>query len=329
MGTHFLLYGHGGSYNHGAEAITRSTIALLRRLSPGCTVTLSSHFVEQDIEFALPADEIVGRSMAGKTTAEVYAPAIERITPGTVCLHVGGDNYCYPNWQKWADIHYTALAKGAYSVLWSCSVDPEKLDDEMLAALKTHHLITAREGITYRALLTHGCTNVIKVRDIAFALESEAIDFPLKDYVVINLSPLVIRRQPLVLKAYQVLLDGILDTTSFNIALLPHVIQPADHDAEALRQLDCHGSERAVLVSDKLSAAQLKYVISRAHCCVTARTHAAIAAYSSGVPVLAVGYSSKAAGIAAEAGCPDRVIDLCSLVDGHEIWDAFKAMMSS
>ena len=27
---HFLLYGHGGSYNHGGEAITRCTIDLLR-----------------------------------------------------------------------------------------------------------------------------------------------------------------------------------------------------------------------------------------------------------------------------------------------------------
>ena len=56
---HFLLYGHGGSYNHGGEAITRCTIDLLRKQVPDCFITLSTHFPEQDREFGLIPDEII------------------------------------------------------------------------------------------------------------------------------------------------------------------------------------------------------------------------------------------------------------------------------
>ncbi|MDR0951762.1 MAG: polysaccharide pyruvyl transferase family protein [Oscillospiraceae bacterium] len=325
MTNHFLLYGHGGSYNHGAEAITRCTIELLRKLSPGCRINLSTHFAAQDREFSLPADEFIERDLSGKTNAEIYAPTIERIKPGSVCFHVGGDNYCYKNWQRWSTIHYAALERGAYSILWSCSIDPEVIDNEMLVALKTHHLITARESITYNALLERGCTNIIKVSDIAFALEPEKVDIGINNYVALNVSPLVVRKKPLVLDAFRALAEYILAETSYNIALVPHVVQPADNDFDALRELSIGDVTRVTLVSDKLSAAQYKYVISKARACISARTHAAIAAYSSGVPTLAVAYSAKAHGIAKEVGLP--VIDLAEITDANSLIEHLRRLL--
>ena len=32
--TKYILYGHGGSYNHGVEAITKCTIELLKKINP-------------------------------------------------------------------------------------------------------------------------------------------------------------------------------------------------------------------------------------------------------------------------------------------------------
>ena len=55
--------------------------------------------------------------------------------------------------------------------------------------------------------------------------------------------------------------------------------------------------ERLIPVEDH-SAPELKYIISKCRLFVGARTHATIAAYSSGVPTLVVGYSVKARGIA-------------------------------
>lgn len=329
MGRHFLLYGHSGSYNHGAEALTRTTIAALRSVYQNCRITLSTHFADQDREFAIPADAIVERSRDVATYIEIYAPTIERIETNTVALHVGGDNYCYPNWQRWAAIHFAALERGAKSILWSCSIDPDVIDSEMLTALKTHQFITAREGETYKTLVAHGLTNVIKVSDIAFTLLPEPVDFRLDNYVVLNVSPLIIKRNPLVKTVYQSLLDYILEDTDMNIALVPHVVQSADNDYDALRSLEVYGSNRITLVQDKLSAGQYKSIIGGARFCVAARTHAAIAAYSSCVPTLAVGYSVKSYGIAADLGMSEYIVQADQLEGGFELVSMFKDLMAS
>ncbi|MDR1062241.1 MAG: polysaccharide pyruvyl transferase family protein, partial [Clostridiales bacterium] len=345
-GKHYVLYGHGGSYNHGAEALARTTIALLRRRSPGCRITLSTHFAEQDREFGLDADELVERA-AGAAPAgggaravappagysayeEIYAPTIGKIGPGSVCLHTGGDNYCYKNWQRWAAIHCAALARGAASVLWSCSVDPEMADAEMLGALRSHHLITAREESTYNFLVGAGLANVVRVSDIAFSLVPEPVapeDFELDNYVTVNASPLVFRRNPRALPAYQALLDFILSETDMGVALVPHVVQPVDDDREALRALDDRGSGCVRLVPGNLSAGQLKTIIGKSRLCVAARTHAAIAAYSSCVPALAVSYSPKSRGIADDVQMGGYVADVGGITGGTELADAFRAML--
>ena len=56
-------------------------------------------------------------------------------------------------------------------------------------------------------------------------------------------------------------------------------------------------SSRVYMIDDQNSE-QLKSIISNAECFIGARTHATIAAYSSTVPTLVVGYSVKAKGIA-------------------------------
>ena len=329
MSKHYLLYGHSGSYNHGAEALTRTTIEMLRRIHPRCKITLSTHFAQQDREFGLAADELVERDAEGKTNAETYAPTIDRMTADIVCLHVGGDNYCYRNWQRWADLHYAAVANGAKSILWSCSIEPEMIDSEMLDVLRTHHLITAREGATFTALVECGLTNVVKVSDIAFTLEPEKTDFMLENYVAVNLSSLVIKRNQKVLTAHRLLIDYIISETDMNIALVPHVLQSADNDYDALRSLETCGSNRVKLVSDKFSAGQYKSIIGTARFCVAARTHAAIAAYSSCVPTLAVGYSVKSHGIAEDLGMERHVLNAVDIANGHELVNSFKVMAAN
>jgi polysaccharide pyruvyl transferase WcaK-like protein len=294
----FLLYGMGGSYNHGAEAIAKTTIKYLRENYPGCTITLSTHFKAQDEEFAVDADKIVERA-AGNSYPEIYAPTLDLITPETVCIHIGGDNYCYPKWERFALIHNETKRRGAKSILWSTSVDPAALTPEMLEVLKSHDLITARDSITFNALLEAGCTNLIKVSDIAFSLIPEERELPFSgDYCAINLSPLVLRKNPDLLDAYKAALRYILDNTGQAIALVAHCVQPVDNDEDALHKLLIPNEDRVRLVFGDKSAAQLKYIIGHSRFLITARTHAAIAAYSSGVPALAIAYSSKAFGIA-------------------------------
>ena len=261
MKKHFLIYGHGGSYNHGCEAIVKCTIKFLRENVPECFITLSTHFPEQDKEFALDADEFIARNPEGKTTEEVYAATLDRITSDTTVIHTGGDNYCYVNWQRYAMINNVAKERGCKTVLWGCSIDENLIDDEMLEALQKHDLICARECITYDALVKRGLKNVCKVSDIAFGLEPEPVDVPFSNYVAINLSPLVYRKNDKVSLAVQKLIDYVHEETDYNIALVPHGVVSVDNDYEILSSLKYGESERIQLFSDKLSAIQYKYII--------------------------------------------------------------------
>jgi polysaccharide pyruvyl transferase WcaK-like protein len=323
----FLLYGHGGSYNHGGEALARCTIALLRREFPERRIILSTHFADQDREFGIDADVFAERDPHGATDAEAYASALELIAPECVCIHLGGDNYCYPNWRRYAQIHKRALEAGAASVLWSCSIEPEAIDAEMLEVLRTHHLIAAREQVTFAALIARGFTNTVKVCDIAFTLPAAESNFSFDPYVVLNLSPLVARKNPAVESAFQNLTDCILNETDYNIALVPHVLARADNDLDALRRVDARGSSRVRLIDANLPAAQYKHIVSRARLCVAARTHLAIAAYSAGVPALALGYSAKAAGIAADLDMSDYLVRVERVRDETDITRAFRRLL--
>lgn len=306
---HYLLYGHGGSYNHGSEASVKCDIELLRKISPSCRITLSSHFPEQDRQFNIDADEIIGRNVNALTYEEMYAETIARITPETVCLSVGGDTYCYPNWQRYAAIHNAAKRIGAKDILWSCSLEPSMIDDEMLDVLRAYDLITARESITADTLEKLGLTNVERVSDIAFGLKPEETKMPDKKYVSINLSPLVIRKNPDVLTAYQTLVDEILDNTDCDIAFVPHVEVSVDNDKDALDML--HGDESRIFRAPTgLCAAQYKHIIAHSEICVASRTHATIAAWSSGVPTIAVGYSTKAMGITRDLGQKKHLVGI-------------------
>lgn len=335
----FLLYGHGGAYNHGAEAIVKCTVGLFKKHYPGSEFLLSTHFKDQDMEFDMPVDEYLERDQRLLETDRnssrkklydglIYQSTLDKISRDTVCLSVGGDNYCYDNWRKWRPIHETALERGAASILWSCSVEPSMLNDDMIATLKSHHLITARESLTYHALKQKGLDNVIQCTDIAFLLESKACQVPDQfvpgNTVVINIGPLIVRREGIdgiILRNAQNLIDTIIQNTDMNIALLPHVLMPADNDLEVLSTLYQRTAykERVCLIDEKLSAAEYKYIISKCRFGVFARTHASIAAYSSGIPSIVLGYSVKSAGIAADLGIPEYVLPVQEINDDFSL----------
>lgn len=335
MNKNFLLYGHGGSYNHGAEAIIKSTIKLIKSNYSNSHIILSTHFKQQDIEFGVDVNEYCERDMyyleldkssseKGKYDKLIYKSTIDKIDKDTVCLSVGGDNYCYDNWRKWKAIHERAIEVGAKSVLWSCSIEPSMLCDEMVDTLKSHSFITARESITYNSLLEKGLKNVELCSDVAFLLEKKKVELP-NNFIVgntlgINLSPLIIRREEkkgIIVQNILNVIDYVINNTDMNIALIPHVVMSMDNDYELLNELYklIEKKDRVCLISDKLCASEYKYIISNCRLGIFSRTHATIAGYSSCVPVLALGYSVKAEGIALDLGCEDYVVPLDEFIE--------------
>ncbi len=345
----FLLYGHGGSYNHGGEAISKCTIQLIKSVYPDSRIILSTHFKEQDIQFNIPADDYCERDsyyaaldkaspQKGMYDQLVYRSTIDKITKNMICLSVGGDNYCYDNWHRWRTIHEKVLESGAKSILWSCSIEPSKITNEMLETLRTHYLITVRECCTYNALKEKGLENAALCSDIAFLLNAEKTrlseNFIEGNTVGINLSPLVVRREienGIIIKNINTLIKFIIDNTDMHIALIPHVVMPMDNDFLLLKGIydEIKSKERVFLISDKLNAAEYKYIISKCRFGIFARTHATIAAYSSYIPSIAIGYSIKAKGIALDLGFEDYVLPVNSFLDEYRLLKMFISLMEN
>ena len=91
----------------------------------------------------------------------------------------------------------------------------------------------------------------------------------------------------------------ILESTDCAIALVPHVVWRENDDREPLSQLyqQFQDSNRVILLED-CNCLEMKGYIARCRMFIGTRTHATIAAYSSCVPTLVLGYSVKSKGIA-------------------------------
>lgn len=323
-----LLYGHGGAYNHGAEAIVRASVPLFRKAD--CPILLSTHFPEQDREFGLaqlvdrliPADlSFVPRERTAESVEEkeqiareIYRDALAEIDGETVCIGIGGDNYCYPNWYRQSIFHEEVKRQGGVSVLWGCSIQPEMIDDRMADILRGHDRIYTRESLTAAALHRHGIRQVVQQRDPAFSLAPEPISLPEgfgTSAAALNISPLILRREGALLD-YFVEAAHFLLKSADALLLVPHVTISVDDDREALNALAQRltPQERTQLcwTPDNANAAQRKYLISRCKVLVCCRTHASIAGYSSAVPTLVLGYSVKSQGIGSDLGMERWVI---------------------
>lgn len=325
-----LLYGHGGAYNHGAEAILRTSIPLFRKAE--VPIYLSTHFPDQDLEFGI--DELVDRLIPADLSlvseekaqtdfafreaaaARIYRAALAEIDQDTVCIGVGGDNYCYPNWHRQSVFHNTVKSRGGRSILWGCSIQPEMMTGQMLAVLRGHDQIYARESLTAQALYEHGIKQVVCRPDPAFSLQPQKTLLPrefAQNTAAFNLSPLALRKNKHLLPAFLQTAQLLLKHAD-RIMLLPHVTMTVDNDQKALKELESRLSveerSRVFWAPPNLNAAQLKYLISKCSLMVCCRTHASIAGYSAGVPTLVMGYSIKSQGIALDLGMEHWLLPL-------------------
>lgn len=74
-------------------------------------------------------------------------------------------------------LHDLFLERGAKTVLWGCSVEPELIKrPEIVNDLKRYSLITARETISYNALRSVN-PNTVLVADPAFVLDKKKFQY--------------------------------------------------------------------------------------------------------------------------------------------------------
>lgn len=315
------FYYHGGSANHGCEAIVRASAKILNM-----PATLWSTMPDSDLAYGLndladihedKKQDLTGMKLLRfkvhhKLTGSDYLYTrfahesfFSAIQSGDTYLSIGGDNYCYAG----KDIlgHYNQIIheKGGKTVFWGCSFEPSEMDAATAKDIARYDLITARESISYETLKAVN-PNTILVADPAFVLDS--VELPLPEgwkegnTIGINASPLIMQCAKdggVAYEAYCRLIERILDTTDATIALIPHVVIENSDDRIPLRSLyeKFASTGRVVLVEDH-NCCELKGYISRCRMFIGARTHATIAAYSTCVPTLVLGYSVKSKGIA-------------------------------
>lgn len=316
------LYSHYGSTNHGCEAIVRSTIKAVGEERNICLYSMNP---EDDRKYGLQ-EKI--KIVNGQNTADgfiyklkykllkddmiyyktIYKDFLKEIKDKEIYFSIGGDNYCYKD-SRWLQLLNKEInAKKAKTVLWGCSVNEDELNETLVNDLNRYMLITAREHLTINYLKEHGVkTRIEYIPDTAFILDKDMSKVPAemeseKEFIGINVSPVVVEnaeRKELVYKNYYKLIKYLIENTDYHIALIPHVVIKGNDDRELLNKLyaDFDKNSRIIMIEDH-NCEQLKGIISKCAAFIGARTHATIAAYSSCVPTLVVGYSVKAKGIA-------------------------------
>jgi len=352
------LYAHGGSENHGCEALVRSIIVTLGQDKHQFKI-LSEH-PEEDFKYHLDELAAISSTQDAESTGlshllylvkmklfkddriyyqDVYRHFADKVGDVDLALAIGGDNYCYSGFLERFGVQNRMLTKrGIKTGLWGCSIDPERINDTMIADLKLYSFITARESITYNALQAAGLQNVYLVPDTAFNLPKHELPLPKelggKEFVGVNMSPLITGFETnagVTLQNYKQLIFHILDTTDMSVMLIPHVVWSHNDDRKplaALYEMFKH-TGRVVLLND-YDCCTLKGFISRCRFLIAARTHASIAGYSTGVPTLVVGYSVKAKGIATDLFGIDEnfVIPVSKLKEVDDLSRAFNWLVS-
>lgn len=319
-----VLYMHGGSGNHGCEAIVRCTSKIIRDTVSSAELYLWSTGKEEDLKYGVDKvfDKVLAtEEMNHKSISFLSAYIRERFLKrenamkqlflkqlfmNSVAISVGGDNYCYP-WSAKQGVELDATVRKycKKNIFWGCSIDEESITQQVEEDLKGFDLITAREELSYN-ILKRINPNTVKVADPAFLLDKKELPLPdgfiENNTVGINISPLINDYQNsenIIYENYKELINGIIKNTNMNICLIPHVVWPYNDDLKVINELydEFKQSDRVIKLGD-YNCEELKGFISRCRFYIGARTHSTIAAYSTGVPTLVVGYSIKSKGIA-------------------------------
>lgn len=349
------MFFHGGSRNRGCEAIVRSGVTLIKNQNKEAIVDLASWEPETDkiipmLDSILPdkmksikkfsADWFISMLKVKLFKDEsfafrkIHSDIIEKIPSYDILLSIGGDNYCYGEQPGIYEVDRCIKRAGKKLVLWGASIGEEDLSPDKIEDLKSFDLILARESITYDILKKNGVVNVKLCADGAFTMDKEELPLPLGwqegNTIGFNFSPLVWKKNKDSREAAKNLIQYILETTDMTIAFTPHVIEPGNDDYECLQEFynEFKDSGRVLLLPNNLNAIQYKGYISRMRFFIGARTHATIAAYSTLVPTMVLGYSVKSKGIAKDIfGEEKLVLSLSEISDSTKLKEKFAEML--
>lgn len=321
-----VVYGHGGSENHGNEAIVRG----IHSIFPDYDILLYSLSEQVDRKFELdkictikpmtkkPAPfgvERIYRHILNKyfptnkkRLGYLFSPLLENADREKIYVLEAGDQYCEPGLHAfyYAYINSELRKKGIKTVLLGCTINKSKITDEVVRDLNNYSLIITRESLTYRNIVNSGVnTKVLLAPDPAFSMIPKRCDlseypaFNNTEVIGINAGFLAQGNEKFegdLIQNLRIAIEWILNNTDFSIALLPHVNWSyRNTDYNTLRDL-LIDSKRMFIVEER-RADEMKYIVSKCKLLVALRTHISISGISSCTPTILTGYKTKTLGI--------------------------------
>ena len=350
-----LLYGIGTYKNRGVEAIVNSTLKQINKkdyeISVACydydynknkyldTVDNYINHYKETIDFTeeeLADLKKLEENNATHKETELYhqKELIDEIKKSDIVISAGGDNYCYGASDWLYAIDETVKKENKKLVFWGGSLYEKMDDNELIDNMNLFDVLLLRESISYNELKKYiDEKKLILAPDPAFALEKEIVKldnwYKGKKVVGINISPITIPNPIKEDKRFQAvinMINHILNNTNYGISLIPHVTTEDCNDLDTLEAIYqvFADNDRVFLEKDNYNCNQIKHIISKCHIMIAARTHASIAAYSTCVPTLVIGYSVKSKGIAKDIfGTPNKYVIACDALRDTSLIDSF------
>ena len=361
------LLENGGAFNRGCEAITRSTVDILREALPAARFVYWSTAARGDrVQYAdIPGFAVrndasrrqrlrVLRALYGRGgAARDMGRRILNVLPGRpdAVLALGGDNYSLDYGISEFRFRHGRMftAAGIPFVIWAASIGPfsaePEIERQMPTFLSSLALITVRETSTLAYLADLGVShNVVRVCDPAFLLPAVDYRGPATPFLQrpgpllgFNISALVGRHHPggqqgMMEESGRFIRRAVAD--GYRVLLVPHVSGSGrplvQNDHEFLRLMaqraEIKNAEAVCLLEEGVAARQTKSVIARCSSFIGARTHATIAALSSGVPTLSIAYSVKARGINHDLFGHERYVLETPCLSAETLWEKFQQL---
>lgn len=344
-----FMFNHNGSLNHGCEAIVRGTVNILKNIYPDCEFVLSSYDPESDksiedinlYKYKTRPLTITEKVITKVTKSERYAlrkifdVIVAQSEDCDICLSIGGDTYCYGDNLGLLVLTEELKKAGKKVVLWGASIGESDLTEDKIGNLRAFDAIFARESLTYDLLSSRNANeNIFLHADPAFCMEREDMPLPngftKENALGINISPLIAKINPNIYEYTEKFIEYVIDNTTLNVLFVPHVLETGNNDYEYMLPLaeKFKNSGRTAILPDDLNAKQYKGCIAKLRFFIGARTHATIAAYSSGVPTYVLGYSVKSEGIAKDLfGEKKYVVDINNIDSENKLTEALNVLI--
>ena len=360
-----VFFGFGNPDNRGCEALLRTTTQLTKEQFPEANcVVLSNDFGLREMP-KLSSVSRYEKSFYPRESsltfllyygmyrlfsrADILCNIMNRNTYRNtehpdVCISIGGDNFCYnTRIACYTAVHAHYKKQGAKLIHWGSSFEKNLLCKELLEDLKRFDLILVRESLSKEALASAGITGTVHlVPDPAFMMSSIIPNDYSDEYrgcVGINISPLISyfsNEKNMLLGSIIELINYITVELGERVLFIPHVTdrKSGEGDYSTMQELLklVKRPNMCTQIGYGYSAQEYKYIISQCRIFMGARTHATIAAYSSCVPTMVLGYSVKSRGIAKDILGNDNenyVVPVDKITSMHDLVDMYRKLVEN